>query len=313
MSRQTMLDIAKLNGNDPAIGIIEEAIKACPEIALFPARQVKGVSYTTVRRTGRPTVGFRKANGGNDATKSTFAKDTHEMFILSGRIEVDKAVADAQEGGPSAMQADETVAIGQSTLEAVGSQVWYGVSANAAGFAGLEAITPASRITKSDCTSGATGKTSAYFVRYGVSNGVSFDLGNNSTIQLSDFRVETIYDTDGKPLPGYVADLSGWMGLSVKTVESIMRICNIGTETGKLGISDKIIAAALSAWKGAAPDALYMNRTAAFLLQCSRTFALAGTGKIQGNVGPFAPMPTESNGIPIVITDSLVDTETFVS
>jgi hypothetical protein len=35
-----------------------------------------------------------------------------------------------------------------------------------------------------------------------------------------------------------------------------------------------------------------------------------GTKKILGSVGPIAPMPTESNGIPIVVTDQLVNTET---
>ena len=69
----------------------------------------------------------------------------------------------------------------------------------------------------------------------------------------------------------------------------------------------------ISSWRGAAPDAIYMNRTAAYLLQCSRTYALMGAGKLAGSVGPFAPMPTESNNVPIVITDSLVDTEAFVT
>jgi len=313
MSRITALDLAKLNGNDVAIGIIEESIKTCPELANFPARQIKGTSYTTVRRTGRPTVGFRKPNAGVDATKSTFAKDTHEMFVLSGRVEVDKDIADAYELGAEALKGEEVVGVGQSSLEAVGSQTWYGLNANADGFAGLQALCGTSRVSLGDITAGATTKTSLYLVRYGLANGVSFDFGANSTINLGEWRVESVRDSANKPFPAYVADLSGWIGLSVKTLESIWRIANVGTESGKNGITDKIIAAALSNWRGAAPDAIYLNRTAAFLLQCSRTYALTGAAKLAGNVQPFAPMPTESNGIPIVITDSLVDTESFVT
>lgn len=313
MSHLTALDLAKLNGNDIAIGIIEESLKSCPELANFPARQIKGTSYTTVRRTGRPTVGFRKPNSGVDSTKSTFAKDTHEMFVLSGRVEVDKSIADAYEGGPDALKAEEAVAVGQGALEAVGSQVFYGIDANSDGFSGLQALCGTSRVSLGDITASATTKTSIYLVRYGLANGVSFDFGANSTIDLSDWRVESVLDSSNKPFPAYVSDLSGWIGLSVKTLESIWRIANVGTETGKKGITDKIIAEALSNWRGAAPDAIYMNRTAAYLLQCSRTYSLSGSGKLQGNVGPFAPMPTESNNIPIVITDSLVDTESFVT
>lgn len=313
MSRMTALDLAKLNGNDVAIGIIEESIKTCPELANFPARQIKGTSYTTVRRTGRPTVGFRQPNAGVTSTKSTFAKDTHEMFVLSGRVEVDKAIADAYEAGSEALKGEETVAVGQGALEAVGSQVFYGIDANADGFAGLQALCGTSRVSLGDITNSATTKTSIYLVRYGLSNGVSFDFGANSTIDLGEWRVESVLDAASKPFPAYVADLSGWMGLSVKTLESIWRIANVGTESGKNGVTDKIIAAALSSWRGAAPDAIYMNRTAAYLLQCSRSYALTGSGKLAGNVAPFAPMPTESNNVPIVITDALVDTESFVT
>lgn len=313
MSHLTALDLAKLNGNDIAIGIIEESLKSCPELANFPARQVKGTSYTTVRRTGRPTVGFRFPNSGIDASKSTFAKDIHEMFILGGRVAVDKAIADAYELGPEALKGEEAVAVGQGSLETVGKQVWYGTSASEKGFSGIQQACGSSRVTKSDTSSSASTKTSVYLVRYGIANGVSFDFGANSTLELSDWRVESLLDSANNPFPAYVADLSGWIGLSIKTLESVWRIANVGKESGKVGLSDKIIADALSNWRGAPPDAIYMNRTAAFLLQCSRTFTLTGSGKIAGNVGPFAPAPTESNNIPIVITDALVDDETFVS
>ena len=311
MSRMTMLDLAKLNGNDVSIGIIEEGIKTCPEVANFPARQIAGTSYTTARRIGRPSVGFRNPNAGVDASKSVFAKDLHEMFVLSGRVELDKAIVDGEDSVN--LRAEETVAVGVSTLESIGAQVWYGTKANASGFAGLQDLCGSSRVSLGDITGSATTKSSVYLVRYGFTNGVSFDLGKNSTINLSEFRAETLYDASNKPFPGYVADLSGWIGLSVKTLEAIWRIANVGTESAKVGLSDKIIAGALQNWRGAAPDAIYMSRTAAFLLQCSRSYALSGNVKLPSNVAPFAPAPTESNSIPIVITDSLADDEDFVS
>ena len=191
--------------------------------------------------------------------------------------------------------------------------MWYGDNASDKGFNGLINILPAARVSFGDITGSATTKSSVYLVRYGVANGLSFDLGNNSTINLSEWRTETIYDANSKPFPGYVADISGWIGFSVKTLEAAWRIANVGTESGKVGLSDKMIAAALSNWRGAAPDAIYMNRTAAFLLQQSRTYSLSGTAKLPGFVAPFAPSPTESNNIPIVITDALADDESFVS
>lgn len=312
MSKITMLDLAKLNGNDQAVGIIEESLKTCPELANFPARQVAGTSYHTVRRTGRPAVGFRSANAGVDASKSTFEKVLAEMYILSARIEVDRAIADAYEQGAAHLQAVEAAGVGQALLESVGAQVWYGKSADANGFQGLQQLS--TNVTVSDTTSG-TGNTSVYLVRYGENNGVSFDFGKNSTIDLSEFRLESIADSNGKKYPGYVADLCGWIGMRLATAEGVARIANVREQATKAGLSDKIIAKALSNWRGAAPDAIYMNRTAAYLLQCSRSVTImAGpTQKASGIVGAFADFPVESNGIPIVITDALSDTEEFVA
>lgn len=319
MSKATLLDIAKLNGNDKSIGLIEEGIKTCPELANFPSRLVKGTSYTYVARKGRPTVGFRAANNGIAPTKSEFEQRTATMKILAGRVETDKAVADAYEDGPDRYNAIEAAGVAQAVMETVGEQVWYGTSAGADGFEGLQSLlgtTAASsggRVIVSDTTSGSN-NTSVYLVRYG-DRGVSFDFGNYSTIDLSDFRIESIVGANGEKHPGYVADISGWIGMKLTTLEGAMRIANVRAESGKAGLSDKIIAEALSYWKGAAPDAIYMNRTAAFLLQTSRsvTTMQGPKGGVSSTIGPFAPAPTESNNIPIVITDALGNSESFLS
>ena len=55
----TLLDIAKLNGSDTVVGLIEEVITSAPEFAVLPARTIRGTSYNTVSRTAYPSVGFR--------------------------------------------------------------------------------------------------------------------------------------------------------------------------------------------------------------------------------------------------------------
>jgi len=70
MARMTLLDLAKLNGSDAVIGLIEEVQDLAPEIKVIPARTIKGTSFRTVARLGRPSVGFRKAGGGIAGSKS---------------------------------------------------------------------------------------------------------------------------------------------------------------------------------------------------------------------------------------------------
>ena len=84
----TLLDLAKLNGADPIVGLIEEVATASPEVTIIPARTIRGTSYKTVIRNSRPAVGFRAANEGTDATKSNFTERLVECFILSARVEV---------------------------------------------------------------------------------------------------------------------------------------------------------------------------------------------------------------------------------
>jgi hypothetical protein len=56
-----------------------------------------------------------------------------------------------------------------------------------------------------------------------------------------------------------------------------------------------------------------MNRRSAYQLQASRFATTIQTGnKTSSGVEVYSPTPTESNGIPIIITDSLTNTETLV-
>ena len=323
MAFLTLLDIAKRSGNDTSLGLIEEGVKTCPELTKIPGRPVAGIEYTYLKRTGRPPVGFRAANAGVESGKSTYEQVRALMYMLSGIVEVDKGVADADPQGPEALQGDEASGVAQSLMEAVGAQVWDGTAADSKGFQGVKqaldpglALADGGRVAKADTTSGGN-NTSVYLVRYGR-DGLAFDFGKNGQLELSEFRTETKRKTVNgveTAYPVYTADLTGWIGLRLSTHEAAMRIANVREQDGKAGLSDAIIAKALRYWRGRAPDAIWMNRTAAYLLQASRSVTImsGAGGKPTGAVENFAPMPTEVYGIPIVITDSIGDSEAFVA
>jgi len=79
------------------------------------------------------------------------------------------------------------------------------------------------------------------------------------------------------------------------------------------GVTDARLGELLSKYPvGYRPDVWMMNRRGAFQIQTSRSSTVNGTAakSATGNE-VWAPLPTESNGIPIVITDSIVNTETL--
>lgn len=310
MATATLLDIAKLNGNDKVVGLIEENLTSAPEVGLFPARTIKGTSFTTVTRTGYPSVGFRTANDGSTPSKSTFQKKLVECFILSGAIQVDRAVAMAYEDGPEAWEMIEASGVMKQALINVGKQVWYGVSTDTNGFPGIKAVTPIGTATVYD-SGGNTGTTqsSVYGVKFGPQD-VQLVLGNGADLQLSPFDDQQLAGvTAGTFFAGRVASLTAWIGLQSNNINSVGKVANL---TVAVPLTDTILATWLAQYPvGYQPDRIFMSRRSRMQLQKSRTVVLNGgaTGKVQGSSENIAPLPIEAFGIPITATDSILDTD----
>ena len=218
MPKLNLLDVAKFDGNDRVVGLIEENLTFAPEISIFPARTIKGTSYYTVKRTGFPTVGFRAANAGVVPSKSAFARQLTECFILGGAIECDRAVLEANEDGPGALEMIEASGVMKAALIQLGKQIWYGVTNDALGFPGVKAITPKVAVAgSSTIVVDATGTTSntassLYAVAFGNQN-CQIVTGQNRAFDLSPFRDQQITDANDstKRLPGRVAELMVWI------------------------------------------------------------------------------------------------------
>lgn len=311
----TMLDIAKRNGNDKEIGLIEENLKYSPEVSVFPFRTIRGTSYKTGIRTGLPTTGFRGANEGQTPGKSTFKQMLIECFIFGGQIEVDKAVADADENGAASVQADESSGVMMSSMRNLGSQIFYGVTQDAKGFPGLKAALPKGTNTSAgdalvlDATGAAAGTASSvYAVRFGNKD-CTLIGGNNKAWQLDDFTVQQIVAANGGKLTAYVAGLNAWIGLQIAHENVARRICNLTAEVGK-GLTDALLAQLLATFPvGYRPDAIFLSRRSCTQLQTSRTVVLQGQGRNRPDQPVVAPRPTEYEGVPLVETDSILNTD----
>jgi hypothetical protein len=313
MSKITLLDVAKMNGSDAIVGLVEESIAATPEMNVFPVRAVDGTGFKTLVRSGLPTVDFIAASQGIPGSKSTFENKHFDCAVLGGRIEVWKTILDAPENGaPADIKAVESIGVMEAALRKVGRQIFYGKTdlGSANGFAGLVSFVDSGMILDATGTTPSTGS-SVYFVKFGPRD-VSLIMGRNATMELTDFRVESLTDSDGNKGPGEVADLASWIGLQQASKHSVVRIKNLTAENGK-GLTDALIARALDLFPaGIMPDAIFMSRRSRTQLQTARSAvtALRGTGRndIGGGMAT-APTPTDYEGIPIITTDSILNTE----
>lgn len=307
MSKFTLLDLAKMNGSDAVVGLIEEVQNAAPEVSVFDARTIQGTSYKTLIRTGLPSVGFRGANEGVDPSKSTFAEKLVQAYILASRVEVDKAILTGHEDGPETLKAIEASGVMETALQKIGAQIYYGVSVDGKGFPGLQAMVDSSMVVDATGTTSSTGS-SVYAVKMGP-RFVQLLFGNNTTFDLSPWREETLADANGKKFPGEVADLCSWVGLQCVNKHAVARIKNVTADSGK-GLTDLLLADLLAKFPvGFTPDYIFMNRRSRSQLQKSRTVVLSGQGKTRADQPAIAPLPTEYDGIPIIVTDSITSTE----
>lgn len=315
MARLNMLDIAKLSGNDATIGLIEANIRYAPEAQMFPFRTIRGTSYKTGIRTGLPTVGFRNANEGQVPSKSSFEQKVIEAYIFGGQIEVDKAVADADERGEAYIKALEASGVTMAALRAIGSQIWYGKTQDNKGFPGLKAATPKATLTINgdllaiDAT-GTTASTasSVYAVKFGEQD-VTLIGGNNTAFSLGEWNTQQITNPDGKKLTAHVAGLTAWIGMQIGHENCVRRLFNLTEDSGK-GLTDPRLAALLETFPvGFTPDAIFMSRRSRRQLQASRTVVLQATGKTRTDQPNIAPLPTEYEGIPIIVSESIGNTD----
>jgi hypothetical protein len=321
MSKVNLLDIAKLNGNDAVVGLIEENLKYAPEMEVIPARTIRGTTYKTGIRTGLPTVGFRGANEGVTPSKSTFRDALISCYILDAQIKADKAVADAFEDGADAWKAIEASGVAKAAMQKIGAQIFYGVTTDAKGFPGLKAALTfgASTLAGDALTINAAGTTattasSVYAVKFGVQD-VQLIFGQNQSLDLGEWRVQSVPDDNDatKQLTAYVNGLTGWAGLQIGNENCARRIANLTADSGK-GLTDTLLAQLMGTFPvGYRPDALFMSRRSRTQLQISRTVVLQGNAKVRADQPNIAPVPTEYEGVPIIATDSILNTDAIES
>jgi len=295
----TLLDIAIASGNDAVVGLVDEASKAHPELTMGFARTIEGISYKTLIRTGLPTVGFRDANEGVEPKKGTYENRRIECYIFNPRWECDKAVADVFEDGPEAFIALEAAGIMEGSMQHLASQFYYGVANDAKGFPGLQAMVNSAMVLDAGGTTDNVAS-SVYGVRWGPRD-VGWVWGRDGTLDLPDATTERVLDSNSKVYTAYCQEILAHTGLQVANKWAVGRLKDLTTDSGK-GLTDDLLGTFLDLWPvGKSPDVLLMTKRSRRQLQQSRTAT--------NETGRPAPVPSDYEGIPIVVTEALVNTE----
>ncbi len=314
----TLVDIAVHNANDHVVELIDEVIQAHPELAMVPARTIKGIHYKTLVLTTLPTVAFRNANEGTAATKATYENRLVETFIMSPRWVCDKAIADRAEDGPEAYIALAASAQLEAAAQHISTQFYYGLTqaagsprhgslGDAKGFPGLHDALGLSAAANQVVDAGETGggniATSAFMIKVGPQD-VNWVWGNNGALEVSDVRIESVLDSGGtNSFTAYVQELLAYPGLQVGNRFCVGRVGEIDNSvSGSESLTDVMLASLWAQFTTAfKPDMIFMNRRSQAQLQANRTATTT--------TGTPAPFPTTWENVPIHVTDSISNTE----
>jgi hypothetical protein len=302
----TLADLLKINDKNARDLGMSDILRDAPLLkALHTVPASAGTQHKYIKETTAPSVGFRAPNSGIARTPSGDTVVTVDLKYMDGSHIVDVATADAYIGGAQGFIARKLPRnIGQS-LFTFEQQLINGGGSGFDGFKqALNALSNAMVVNATGTTVG--GATSVYAVRSTPDElDVAAVIGNDGVISVKETGTQFLADVSGNTYAAYVTPIGSWLTVQVGSAYSLGRICNLTTQAGK-GLTDILIASLINKFPaGRGPTHLVMNRQSLGQLQASRTAV--------NSSGAPAPFPTESHGVPIIVTDAIVNTEALVA
>ena len=300
-----LLQIADQNLDPAFVNDLLDDAPFLKVIAATKANASQGTQHKFLKDTTAASGGFRAINDGTDYTASTQTLVTLDLKVLTANVRVDQQIAKAYPGGVEPFMDFEGARSLRAAMASAEAQFFYGVSNDANGFVGLKANTYIDALADGQVYGGggSSNRTSVYLMRMGT-DGVELVLGRDGNIDVGETMEQLILGANGKEMPVYFRVQEGLMGFQMGGAYSVARIANLADATYTL--TDAMIYEAIAKFPSSRqPNVIVMNRRSLKQLRASRT-ATSPTG------AP-APIPTEVEGIPIVVTDAISNSEAAVA
>lgn len=312
MAVVTLLDLMNLHA--PASlerKIVDETYLSAPLLNKLPSRVISGTTYKYQKRDTLPKIGARPVNAGADVHKAAIKTENAECYYYDGRIEVDKALIDAEPDNKHLLMADNAKATIKGTMFGLEQGLFYktpyGINPLRAQIADYMAISAAHITDESAWTAGGT----SVWLLHVDDDSLRLNWGNRKTLQFGPIRDESVMRNKADGTPGYmqakVQNCNFWLGFEQMNEFASGVILNVSAANP---LTDEILAKASDLFPAAMrPNLIVMNPGARSLLRKSRSQALT---YVKGNKGQtvYAETPTEWDGIPILVTDGILDDET---
>lgn len=312
---KTLQDIQLATGTAISSQLVNDVAADTPLLAALPCEVIKGTSIITRRVTSIPKIGPNPLGAGVPVNRSHFEQKRAECHHFGGMIEVQKALAEADPRGKGFLMQEEAVLSTKGALFTIEQHAIYGNAMDADGMPGIydgigDYMTISADPAKNSDTAREHGGASVLALRL-KPEAVSLLFGNAKALNFEPVEKVTTpcLTHDGKPgkMTVYQQELSVWCGVSVKSEFAVGRLVN---ESASKPLTDELLAELVALFPAAfKPTHLVMNRKTLSRLQKSRAASLTYQKKTSGST-TYAELPKDYEGIPIIVTDALLDDET---
>jgi hypothetical protein len=314
----TLLTITQRNS---AIGpLIEENIVVAPTWDRVPVKTITGLTYNQRVRTELPHGGFNNVGDGYTSSAGAYTTRAFGLKHFGGVLKIPSADVEAERiqagSDTNSILVDEQSGFVKGQMLDFDNQFFHGpasgVTGADVGYIGLDQLVDSTMSfgLATDTTGGW-----AYIVLEDTNEGCSWLMKDNSNIDMLpwEFKQDMLISVNPSTGafttgPGYISTCDGFIGMKVGTPSRAIAIIKGITKATPL--TDKVIMAALSKFKpGYMPTSIYMSKFSRYLLTASRTptQVMNGRGNLSGSGDFIAATATESNDIPIVISDNIGD------
>lgn len=317
----TLLDIAQRTDPDGRIADIVEAMaRQSPFLQTMVWKEGNlptGHKITT--RNALPSLAWRKLNSGVPASKSRTGQVIETTGQLAGMSKVDVDLARIN-GNEAAFRASEDAAFVTQFHNTLEEAFFYSsqktdpdqVHGLAPRFDSLTTGPGYKQIVDSQISGTGADQTSVWFVVWSPTTvyGIT-PKGMPTGLQMDDLGKQLTDDADGNQFTAWVTDWKWNVGFAVEDYRYISAVRNIDTgdiaATGMALIQDMVKAYhKVKSWS-AGRGAIYCNRTIMTYLHLQALDSVKNSTLTIENIGG---MPvTKFLGVPIYMTDGLLDTE----
>lgn len=288
--------------------LVDQVLAHAPLLKILPARAVDSNNFVYTKKTANPATGFRDINSGLENTAGSYSRVTVDLKYYDASFAMDVAAAEIDDRGVDHVLTIEAISHLQSAMASIESQIFYGTGTggNADGFDGfldqsnLDGASDA-QVVNAGGTTATTGQ-STYLIAAGTPDlevlwGESGQISVGPRMKVRNFPGTGVYWQ-------YAHEIGTWCGLKIGRNQSVVRIANVTEDAGK-GLTDDLISEAISIFPAELQAThIVTGRRSLGQLQQSRTAT--------NPTGAPAPFPESAFGIPIVVTDNLLENEAII-